>query len=145
MKNKYPTYHYKRNGLCINIYSNSKSTGLKKRLIVSPEFVQLLDKIESNEKQFDEALWRQLSQVEKNFIYEINQDCKIFNKELEMEHLKESNKLMDRLKLLEGSIMAGNAGDLVKKEFVEILDQLVERRQLTKFITSKMKSVIQRF
>lgn len=136
-------FHYKRTGLCVNIiYSNAKRTGLKKRLIVSPDFIALLDKIENNE--FEQSLWDKLSQVEKNFIYEINEDCKIKNKQLEMEHLKESQRLMDRLKLLEGAVLAGNSGDLVKKEFIEILDELGNRKQLPKSLIVRMKSAVQK-
>ncbi len=60
------------------------------------------------------------------------------NKLLEVQHLKETQNLLNRLKLLEGSMAAGNYGDNIIKETINIIEDLVDRNVLTKLVGSKM-------
>lgn len=138
-RNPNPTYTYNKNGLYVSIKS-SGSTGMHSRCIVSPSFIKLLYEIESN--KFDADLWDKLSQNEKNFMYDINRKCKINNKPLEMEHLNETNKLMNRLKLLDGSLMAGNYSKELLNEIDELTDELYSRHQLTAMMRTIFKKKI---
>lgn len=138
-RNNNPDYHYKRNGLYVSLYSSAK-TGMHSRCVVSPKFVKLLYEIENG--SFDIDLWDKLSQNEKNFMYDINRKCKINNKPLEMEHLNETNKLMSRLKLLDGSLMAGNYSKELLNEIDELTDELYSRHQLTAIMRTLFKKKI---
>lgn len=138
-RNSNPTYRYTKNGLYITIKSTA-STGMHSRCIVSPAFVKLLYEIEN--KKFDVDLWDKLSQNEKNFLYDLNQKCKINNKDLEMEHLNETNKLMNRMKLLDGELGAGNYSNELIKELLELIDELHSRHQLTALMKTLLKKKI---
>ncbi len=139
VRNNNPDYRYKRNGLYMSIYSSAKS-GLHSRCIVSPSFVKLLDEIENG--KFDSTLWDKLNQNEKNFIFDINKKCKINNKDLEMEHLNETHKLMTRMKLLDGELTAGNISKELLNEMNDIINELHSRHQLTSLMKTLFKKKI---
>jgi hypothetical protein len=140
MANKDTKYYFKKKGLQIFIYSK-KSNQQKCRLIASPDFVELLTLVVDDKNNFNYDLWNKLSQTEKNFMYKISELCfndDQKNKLLEVQHLKETQNLLNRLKLLEGSMAAGNYGDNIIKETINIIEDLVDRNVLTKLVGSKM-------
>lgn len=141
-RNNNPDYRYKRNGLYVSLYSSAK-TGLHSRCIVSPSFIKLLYEIEND--KFDVDLWDKLSQNEKNFLYDLNRKCKINNRVLEMEHLDETNKLMNRMKILDGSLAAGNYSKELLNEMSELIDELHSRHQLTAYMKTMFKKKINKF
>lgn len=135
-------YYYTKKGLQVFLY-NCKTDNQKARLIATPEFIELLNIItdKSNPNNFDYDLWDKLTQEEKNFLYKIDQLCIPDNEKnlkLEMAHLKESKDLITRLKLLEGMISAGNIGDNVASETIDIIKELNNRNQISGLVSSKM-------
>lgn len=138
-RNNNPEYHYKKNGLYVALYSSAK-TGMHSRCIVSPPFIELLYELEDN--KFDSNLWDKLSQNEKNFMYDINRKCKINNKKLELEHLNETQKLMSRLKLLDGAIDIGNISNELLNEILELTNELYTRHQITALMKTLFKKKV---
>jgi hypothetical protein len=65
-----------------------------------------------------------LSQIERNFVYELNRD-------LEFQHLNECNRPMNRLRILDGELLAGNISKGLIHEFKELVDELFQRHQIS--------------
>jgi hypothetical protein len=140
MSNNNMRYHYKKRGLQIIIYSN-KNKNQKSRMIVSPDFIELLNIITDDKNNFNYDLWNNLTQEEKNFMFKIDELCipeNEKNRKLELVHLKESQSLVNRLKLLEGTMHAGNTGDKVINESINIIQELMNRNQISNVVGSKM-------
>lgn len=139
-------YYFTKRGFQVFIY-NKKCNQQKARIIGSPEFIQLLNIITDSTEDFDNELWNKLSQIEKNFLYKIDQLCIPYekkNKKLELVHLKEGNNLIHRLKLLEGIISAGNLGSEVINETSDIIKELINRHYITNPVGTKMINKIKR-
>lgn len=138
--NKEPKFKFSKKGFQVFIYSK-KNNSQKARIIASPEFVELLNMITNDKNEFDYGLWNKLNQMEKNFMYKIDQLCipeEQKNIKLENAHLKDSQNLINRLKLLEGTIQAGNDGKMVLEEAIEIIKELVNRHQISQLVGTKM-------
>jgi hypothetical protein len=138
--NKELKFKYSKRGLQVFIYSK-KNNAQKCRIIASPEFIELLNIITNDKNEFDYNLWSKLSQMEKNFMYKLDQLCipeEQKNIKFENAHLKDSQNLINRLKLLEGTMGAGNDGTQVINESIEIINELVDRHQITKLVGTKM-------
>lgn len=73
---------YKRQGLLITLRNDAGK--IRSKCIVSPHFVNLLLELEKN--KWDPQLWDNLSQIERNFMYELNQKC-LKNRDVEFQHL----------------------------------------------------------
>lgn len=141
MFNNNTRYYFKKKGLQVFIYSK-KTNQQKARIVSSPDFIQLLNIIANDANNFDLDLWNNLTQREKNFMYKITDLCGIESKQLEINHLKESQNLINRLKLLEGSMEAGNYGDNIINESIQIIKELIDRNQISNVVGSKMISKI---
>lgn len=138
--NKELKFKFSKRGLQVFIYSK-KNNAQKCRIIASPEFIELLNIIIKDKNNFDYELWGKLSQMEKNFMYKLDQLCipeEQKNIKLENAHLKDSQNLINRLKLLEGTMGAGNDGKQVLDESINIINELVDRHQITKIVGTKM-------
>ena len=72
--NKELKFKYSKRGFQVFIYSK-KNNAQKCRIIASPEFIELLNIITdtSDKNNFDYELWGKLSQMEKNFMYKLDQ------------------------------------------------------------------------
>jgi hypothetical protein len=144
--NKELKFKYSKRGLQVFIYSK-KNNAQKCRIIASPEFIELLNIITdtSDKNNFDYELWGKLSQMEKNFMYKLDQLCipeEQKNIKFENAHLKDSQNLINRLKLLEGTISAGNDGKQVIDESINIINELVDRHQISKLVGTKMTNTL---
>lgn len=135
---------YVKKGLSVHIYRNGDvKRGFKQRMIGSPAMIQVLNSIEEN--GFDADAWNLLNQREKNFMYQLNHKCNVKSKLLDKAHLQECNSFIERLRLLEGSLEAGNHSEKIINEILEILDELTSRHQLTKNTSANMKRRLLKF
>ena len=115
---------YRRQGLLITLRNDAGK--IRSKCIVSPHFVNLLLELEKN--KWDPQLWDNLSQIERNFMYELNQKC-LKNRDVEFQHLNDCNRPMNRLRILDGELLAGNISKGLIKEFKELVDELFQRHQ----------------
>ena len=131
------THTYRRTGLRVAIHANtSRDKKLISSCIVSPHFVELLLKLEKDE--YDATLWDYLSQTERNFMYLLNQ--KIFkNRDITFQHLNDCHRLMNRLRILDGSLIAGNILKELLNEFRSLIDELHDGHQISGQMRAVMK------
>ena len=109
-----------------------------KRMIVSSSFKDLFSLIEEN--KFDVAIWNNLLQVEKNFMYYLNNKLKEINsEELNKLHCKESDDELDRLRLLEGSMYAGNDNPILFTELDNVLTDLESKYLIPSITANKLR------
>ena len=132
------TYRFEIKGSQILLRSGKS---ILKRMLVSPAFISLWYKI--NEHDFDLNEFNMLNQIEKNFMFELAKKLKIDNKHLNIQQSIESDKLIQRLQLVEGSISIGNDNEDLKKEYIEILDQLADRGCIDKWTVANLKRKLQ--
>jgi hypothetical protein len=88
--------------------------------------------------EFDPDLWKKLSQMERNFLYNLNSKT-IKNDVLEMQHLEEASNSMNRLKLLEGSLAAGNCSKELLEEMRTLVNDLYSRHQMSTSMRTMLK------
>ena len=125
---------YRRQGLLITLRNDAGK--IRSKCIVSPHFVNLLLELEKN--KWDPQLWDNLSQIERNFMYELNQKC-LKNRDVEFQHLNDCNRPMNRLRILDGELLAGNISKGLIKEFKELVDELFQRHQISGPLKNVMK------
>jgi hypothetical protein len=110
---------------------------------VSPEFLTLYYKLLDN--QFDDKLYDELNDNEKEFISLLTKKLQISNKDLNIAISKDNNKLIQRLNLLEGSIEIGNDNPVIVAEISSILDKLQKKHILPEWtkqaILKNIKSI----
>ena len=128
----------KISGLYIGLYREhpTRPTLFEKRL-VEPAWLQLW--FLATENKWDDDLWEQISDNNKNFFshcYHITEQPT--NKLLEIAIAKKFKKVQQRLILIEGIIMAGNINQDLVKEFGEIINELVASQQLPRKQGSRM-------
>ncbi len=130
-------------GLYVVVYRKSKSRTqhIIARKLVEPAWLSLW--FLATEGQWDESLWDQLSDSNKNwfsYCYHIAEYP--LNKHLEIAIAKQFKKTQERLVLLEGMIEAGNISHELVKEVGQILDSLVDSDQIPKKQATRIKSRI---
>ncbi len=137
-KRGHATYYYKNNGLQYQLMSSSvhNPKRLYSSCAVTPNFIRLMKKLENAE--FDPDLWKKLSQMERNFLYNLNSKT-IKNDALEMQHLEEATNSMNRLKLLEGSLAAGNCSKELLEEMRTLVNDLYSRHQMSTSMRTMLK------
>jgi hypothetical protein len=62
------------------------------------------------------------------------------NRDVEFQHLNDCNRPMNRLRILDGELLAGNISKGLIKEFKELVDELLQRHQ----ISGPLKNVIKK-
>lgn len=134
----------KINGVHIGLYrSHTSKPVLFQRRIVESAWIELWFKATENE--WDEQLWDQISDNNKDFFslcFHITDQKN--NKFLEIAISKKFKKIQERLVLLEGLILAGNISVEIMDEINNILDLLVNSHQLPQKQASRMKARIKR-
>lgn len=138
----------KIHGLYVGLYKLIKVAGVEKailiqRRLVEPAWIELW--FLSTENQWDEGLWEQLSDENKDwfaYCYHITEQKE--NKWLEIALSKKFKKVQQRLVLLEGMIMAGNINKDLVDEINEILDNLAKSYQLPVKQATRTKNRIKR-
>ena len=136
--------HISIRGLCVSIEiprENGRSQLIKRKL-VSPEFIQLWFKVHDN--QWDQDLWERLNQRDKDYLGICIRNAHIFNREYEKAVGRDFSKYLERLRLLEESIKAGNISPVIQDEFNDIIDRLVSSGQFTSIHGTKLKKRLAR-
>lgn len=116
-------------GLLVKFYTSEYV--LKKKMMVKPEFIKLYYKISDGEP-FDLSLWDELSQAEKNFMFQIISKIKP-EKERDIgdRHRKEAKQFFNKLYVNENQLRIGNNSSEVFKELKESINGLMERHLIT--------------
>lgn len=131
-------------GLYVALYrEHSTKPVLFGRRLVEPAWIELWFK--ATENQWDESLWEQISDDNKDWFsncYHITKQPD--NKFLEIAVSKKFKKVQQRLVLLEGMIMSGNINKDLINEVSSILESLVKSDQLPRKQASRMKKRIER-
>ena len=132
-------------GLFVSIYltkPDGSKGSLHKRALVSPEFIELWFHIIDND--FNDLLWTQLSQRDRDFIAYCAHQSGIVNRRLETALAHSSRDLVERMKTLEVGLLSGNWSKDILKEFNTIIDRLVLSGQLAKSFGTKQKNKLER-
>lgn len=117
-------------GLLVKFYSSEYN--LVKKMIVKPEFIKLYYKISDGEP-FDMSLWDELSQAEKNFLFQIIGKAKPhLEKEIGDRHRKEAKTFFNKLYVNENQIRIGNNSPEIYSEIKSSLEELVDRHLISK-------------
>ncbi len=71
-------------------------------------------------------------------MYLLNQ--KIYkNRDIEFQYLNDCHRLMNRLRILDGSLIAGNISKELLNEFRSLIDELHDRHQISGHMRAVMK------
>lgn len=112
------------------------------RKVVSPSFISLWNDVENGD--FDETLWADLEDQEKDLMGSIANLSNTRNHKLNVALSRYSKHTFDRLKLIEGAVKAGNMNKALVEEYIGIIDKLCESRQIAPISGGRMKAKIKR-
>lgn len=96
---------------------------LYKRYFVSPEFIQLFYKIH-DEQPIDEELYNRLSTEEKKAMSVVVNYLQITSPSFNIALAKTMRTVYERLKVIEGAVMAGNLSKELQDEYVDIMKDM---------------------
>lgn len=134
-------YKLRIQGCVVTLMSENSGSAILKRLLVNPAWIDLWNLISEN--QFDLGLWNRLSQKEKNFMILCANKLNIDNKQLHSANNNEAASSIERLKLIEGSILAGNINKDLLDEASTIIDDLSSRQMLFTRTANSLKKRLQ--
>jgi len=130
-------YYVKIQGCVISLMSKNSAANVLKRLLVNPVWIELWYLV--TEDKFDMVKWNRLTPTEKNFMMLLAQKLNIQNRELHSANNNEAGTQIERLKLLEGSILAGNLNKDILDEALTIIDELADRSMLYRRTANSLK------
>ena len=113
---------------------------LLKKMIVTPNFIELWYKVTEN--LFDNDLWHRLSQFERNWMSELVNKLNIKNNIFSVQSARDSEELINKLQLAEGSLAAGNNSKELINNYYDLLDQLAERNIIARWTITAIKKNI---
>ncbi len=123
-------------GLLVKFYSSTYN--LVKRMIVKPEFIKLYYKISDGEP-FDLSLWDELTQSEKNFLFQIIGKAKPdLERDISERHRKEAKTFFNKLYVNENQIRLGNNSPEVLSEISDSIQTLMDRHLITKNLGGRL-------
>lgn len=123
-------------GLLVKFYSSTYN--LVKRMIVKPEFIKLYYKISDGEP-FDLSLWDELTQAEKNFLFQIIGKAKPdLERDISERHRKEAKTFFNKLYVNENQIRLGNNSPEVLSEISDSIQTLMDRHLITKNLGGRL-------
>lgn len=133
-------------GSMIRVYSgrpdSPKQVVLKKTKLVSPDAIALYYHIIDG--TFDDEAWSRLSDDERDLIAYIAYCLGKSNRELNIAISRSHKDIMDRLRIIEGSIRLGNLNESLVREYNEILDRLSNSGQMLKTRASHLRNCMTR-
>jgi hypothetical protein len=131
-------------GLAAYLYAerDGYQTHTYKRKLVSPEWINLWYLISAGE--FDQSLYISLNQIDKDFLAYCVHQTGIHNSDFEIALARDYRNTLERMRVLEGSIKAGNVNPEIAKEFNEIIDRLVSSWQISSKMGTSLKSSMNR-
>lgn len=123
-------------GLLVKFFTSTYNQ--VKRMIVKPEFIKLYYKISDGEP-FDLSLWDELTQAEKNFLFQIIGKAKPdLERDIGDRHRKEAKTFFNKLYVNENQIRLGNNSPEVLKEIEESIQTLMDRHLITKNLGGRL-------
>lgn len=123
-------------GLLVKFFTSTYN--LAKRMIVKPEFIKLYYKISDGEP-FDLSLWEELTQAEKNFLFQIIGKAKPeLERDISDRHRKEAKTFFNKLYVNENQIRIGNNSPEVLQEITDSIQTLMERHLITKNLGGRL-------
>lgn len=147
-------FFYSIHGSVFSLYKTTTKKNLSKilmkRKFVESAFIELWFKI--TEGLWDEDLWEQISDENKDFMAYCFYKIRATNPELDFKE----NKWLDvaiskkfkntqrRLNLIEGMIKAGNFNQALVDEFNQIMDSLMESNQIPRVQATRLKKRLER-
>jgi len=134
-------YYIKIQGCVVTLHSKNSGANVLKRLLVNPTFIDLWYEVTENE--FDIHKWNKLNNTEKNYMVMLARKLNVDNKKLESANNNEATNKIERLKLLEGGILAGNMSPDIVTEALNIIDELADRQMLYRRTANALKKRIQ--
>jgi hypothetical protein len=136
MKKNVP-YHVSIKGCVVSLMSHNCGSNVLKRLLVNPSWIDLWMMVKDGD--FDLALWNKLTPREKSFMLLLSNCMKIENHKLHSANNHEAEQDVERLKLLEGSIIGGNINKEILDESTAIIDRLADRQMLYRQTANSLK------
>jgi hypothetical protein len=130
-------YYVKIQGCVVSLMSKNSKANVLRRLLVNPVWIELWHLI--SEDKFDMVKWNRLTPTEKNFMMLLAQKLNIQNRELHSSNNNEAATQIERLKLLEGSILSGNLNKEILDEATSIIDDLADRSMLYRRTANSLK------
>ena len=130
-------YYIKIQGCVVTLHSKNSGANVLKRLLVNPVFIDLWYEVTENE--FDIHKWNKLNNTEKNYMVMLARKLNVDNKKLESANNNEATNKIERLKLLEGGILAGNMSPDIVTEALNIIDELADRQMLYRRTANALK------
>lgn len=147
-------FFYAIHGSVFSLYKEKKhkrtDRELIKRKFVESAFIQLWFKI--SEGLWDENLWNEISDENKDFMaysfYKIRKTNEELdfkqNKELDIAVSKKFKNTQKRLNLIEGMIKSGNFNEALVEEFNTIMDNLIATNQIPALQGTRLKKRLER-
>lgn len=130
-------YYAQIHGCVVSLKSKGSGTCVLRRLLVQPTFIELWNLITEND--FDHNRWQRLTPIEKEFMIMLSHKLKINNLKLHSANNSESANNIERLKILEGEISAGNLNKEILIEAHKIIDDLAKKSMLHKRTANALK------
>ena len=127
-------------GMVSLIRQGGKSRPIFMRRLVSPTFISVWYSVKNDE--FDRERWDTLPIDEKMYLSKITTLAKIDNKDLSVANASLVHDVHERLKLIEGAVVAGNLNRALVEEYLQLVDKLAESGSITNMMGSHMKRVI---
>lgn len=134
-------YQIRIDGAMVSVIRpESKNSPILTRRIVGPMFIRVLYSIRAGE--FDQDSWNLLPTDEKMFMSRICSAANIDNRDLAISIATLTQDIHERLKLIEGAVLAGNLNKELVTEYIDLIDKLGDSGSLNKMAASKMKTAI---
>lgn len=139
-------YMYRKKPEALKQRSKNVERVLKRRRLVSPDFIEILFKIQSTdpiEKNDLTELWSNLSSSDKDFLsYIVNQVRDIRNsdngRKFQLQSSKSYQALYQKIKLIEDGIKAGATNPSMYDEFKELVNRLEQSGQINKIVSVRL-------
>ncbi|KAE8902061.1 hypothetical protein PF010_g20619 [Phytophthora fragariae] len=113
-------------GLFASIKSKHAETRTVRSLLVSHLFVELWCTIESD-KTFDQTIFNQMSESERDFMAYALKRCKVESRDFEKAYNLSIGHYVDRLNMIQGAMKIGDDNPSLKTEMKQILDKLYDK------------------
>lgn len=136
-------YQVRISGALVSVYTDNP--GIKPRIsfrkIVSPDFFRVWYSINDD---FDLDSWNKLPIDQKMYLAKVASMIKLETKDLSIAIANMVADINDRLKLIEGAVLAGNMNVELVKEYIELVEKLIQCGTLNALSGRKMIGGIKR-
>jgi hypothetical protein len=130
-------------GLYCMLKSQRNPSSTMRGMLVSHGFVDLY-RIITIDHGFDQALFNELSENERDFMKFLLKKCKIESRDFDSAYNKTIHPTVDRLNMIESAMKIGNDSPELKKEYTDLLRKLYEKNVFSYQLYYQMKRSIGR-